>query len=48
MRNVFFVAFVLTLFGCAAAAQVPSGNIYVGYTYYNADFSSNHGDLNGF
>ena len=48
MRNVFFVAFVLTLFGGAAAAQVPSGNIYVGYTYYNADFSSNRGDLNGF
>jgi len=48
MRNVFFVAFTLALFAGAAAAQVPSGNIYFGYTYYNTDLSLNRGDLNGF
>jgi opacity protein-like surface antigen len=48
MRYAFFVACMLTLLAGAAAAQVPSGNLYFGYTYYNADFSPNHGDLNGF
>jgi opacity protein-like surface antigen len=48
MRNAFFVALVLTLFAAATAAQVPKGNIYIGYTYYNADLSLNRSDLNGF
>jgi opacity protein-like surface antigen len=39
---------MLTLLAGAAAAQVPSGNAYFGYTYYNTDFPPNRGDLNGF
>jgi opacity protein-like surface antigen len=48
MRDALFVAFVLTLFAGATAAQVPNGNIYFGYTYYNTNLSLNRGDLNGF
>jgi len=48
MRNALLVAFLLTLFANVAAAQVPSGNVYFGYTYYNTDFSPNRGYLNGF
>jgi len=48
MRNALLVTVMLTLFSGAAAAQVPAGNIYFGYTYYNTDFSPNRGDLNGF
>jgi opacity protein-like surface antigen len=48
MRNSVFIAFMLMLFAGVAAAQVPSGNVYFGYTYYNTDFSPNRGDLNGF
>jgi hypothetical protein len=41
MRNVLLIAFMLTLFGGMAAAQVPtSGNIFFGYSYYNTDLSS--------
>jgi opacity protein-like surface antigen len=32
----------------AASGQVPSGNVFVGYSYYNADFSSlGRSNLNG-
>jgi hypothetical protein len=48
MRYAFFLVLMLTLFAGATAAQVPSGNIYVGYTYYNTDLSLSRGDLNGF
>jgi opacity protein-like surface antigen len=48
MRYAFFVAFMLTLLAGATAAQVPRGNIYFGYSYYNTDSSPNRGDLNGF
>jgi opacity protein-like surface antigen len=48
MRNAFFVAFMLALFAGVAAAQIPSGNVYFGYTYYNTNFSPTRGDLNGF
>jgi opacity protein-like surface antigen len=44
----FFGALILALLSGAAAAQVPSGNIYFGYTYYNTDLSLSRGDLNGF
>jgi opacity protein-like surface antigen len=39
---------LLALLAGAAAAQVPNGNVYFGYTYYNTDLSLNRGDLNGF
>jgi opacity protein-like surface antigen len=48
MRRSIFVALTLVLFAGAAAAQVPNGNIYFGYTYYNTDLSLKRGDLNGF
>jgi opacity protein-like surface antigen len=31
-----------------ALAQVPAGNVYFGYTYYNTDLSLKRGNLNGF
>jgi opacity protein-like surface antigen len=43
-----FAGMMLVLLTGAAAAQVPNGNIYFGYTYYNTDLSLNRGDLNGF
>jgi opacity protein-like surface antigen len=48
MRHALFVAFVLAVFGGVTAAQVPNGNVYFGYTYYNTDLSLNRGNLNGF
>ena len=48
MRNALFVACIAAVLTSAAAAQVPHGNVYFGYTYYNADLSPNRGDLNGF
>jgi len=48
MRQAFFLAFLLTVLAGVTAAQVPNGNIYFGYTYYNTDLSLNRGDLNGF
>jgi len=43
-----FAGMILALLTGVAAAQVPNGNIYFGYTYYNTDLSLNRGDLNGF
>ena len=41
MRKFFLVSFSLILFADLATAQIPtSGNVYVGYSYYNADLSS--------
>jgi opacity protein-like surface antigen len=48
MRSLLFVASILTLLAGATAAQVPNGNIYFGYTYYNTGLSMTSGDLNGF
>ena len=46
---IFFVivAAVFSMSG-SALAQVPSGNVFFGYTYYNTDLSLNRGNLNGF
>lgn len=44
----FALIIVALLFGGMAAAQIPtSGNVYVGYSYYNTDFSGSRGSLNG-
>lgn len=48
MRNVLVIAFLLAVSASFAAAQVPtSGNIFVGYSYYNTDLALNRGGLNG-
>lgn len=47
MRRFVFI-FVLLLLAGVAAAQVPtSGNVYLGYSYYNTDVTGNRGSLNG-
>lgn len=47
MRRSVFI-FVLFLLAGVATAQIPtSGNIYLGYSYYNTDVTGNRGSLNG-
>ena len=42
------IAFVLLLLPTAALAQIPRGNVFFGYSYGSADFSSNgRTNLNG-
>lgn len=48
MRKAVIVLSVLISMSGLALAQVPSGNFYLGYTYYNTDLSLNRGNLNGF
>jgi hypothetical protein len=40
MRRIGLLAFVLLLFAGLASAQVPGGNVFFGYSYYNTDLSS--------
>jgi opacity protein-like surface antigen len=40
MRRLGLFAFASLLWVCAANAQVPSGNVFFGYSYYNTDLSS--------
>src|ERR1700745_3512913 len=40
MRRVVCIACSLLLFASVANAQVPSGNVFFGYSYYNTDLSS--------
>ena len=40
MRRIGWSIFVLLLFAGLASAQVPSGNVFFGYSYYNTDLSS--------
>ena len=40
MRNVTLIAFVFLLFAGLASAQVPSGNVFFGYSYFNTDLST--------
>ncbi|MGC1370869.1 MAG: hypothetical protein WA824_01910 [Candidatus Sulfotelmatobacter sp.] len=40
MRKTGFVVLSILLFGALASAQVPSGNVFFGYSYYNTDLSS--------
>jgi opacity protein-like surface antigen len=48
MRKVAIVVCSLFLFVSAASSQVPSGNVFFGYSYYNADLSSlGRSSLNG-
>jgi hypothetical protein len=49
MRHVFAVMVAILGLGIIATAQVPTGgNIFLGYSYFNADTNeSNHAHLNG-
>jgi opacity protein-like surface antigen len=49
MRRVLAIGFSLFLSAAAASAQVPtSGNVFVGYSYYNTNIaSSSRSNLNG-
>jgi hypothetical protein len=40
MRRVALLTFVLLLLAGFASAQVPGGNVFFGYSYYNTDLSS--------
>lgn len=40
MRRIMSSAFSLLLFAALASAQVPSGNVFFGYSYYNTNLSS--------
>lgn len=47
MRKIAFLAFVLVLFAGCGTAQVPtSGNIYLGYSFENTDWSGLDSSLN--
>jgi opacity protein-like surface antigen len=48
MRKALVILFSIVATVGFAAAQVPNGNVYFGYTYYNTDLSLNRGNLNGF
>ena len=48
MRKIVLIALTVISFACFAAAQVPGGNVFVGYSYYNTQLSSARGGLNGF
>ena len=48
MRVICGTAFLLTLLAGASFAQIPSGSIFVGYSYLNADSNTpNRANLNG-
>lgn len=48
MRKVVRLAFSLLLFAGMASGQVPSGNVFFGYSYYNTNLSSlNRANTNG-
>lgn len=40
MQKIVLTVFVLLLFAGLATAQIPSGNVFFGYSYYNTDLSS--------
>ncbi len=40
MQKLCFIAVALMWFAGMASAQVPSGNVFFGYSYYNTDLSS--------
>lgn len=49
MRTSISILLVLISLAAVAAAQIPtSGNIFIGYSYYNTNLSLNRGSLNGF
>ncbi len=48
MRKVAIIVCSVFLLAGAASSQVPSGNVFVGYSYYSADLSSlGRSNLNG-
>lgn len=48
MYKIIAIAFTLFALGSAAQAQIPSGNVFVGYSYMSADLVSNsRTNLNG-
>jgi opacity protein-like surface antigen len=48
MRKAVIVLFAVISMSGLALSQVPGGNVFFGYTYYNTDLSLNRGNLNGF
>jgi hypothetical protein len=40
MPKIVFSAFIVLLFAGLASAQIPSGNVFIGYSYYNTDLNS--------
>ncbi|HTU40234.1 MAG TPA: hypothetical protein VMF10_00900 [Candidatus Aquilonibacter sp.] len=42
MRKTGFVVLSILLFATLGSAQVPSGNVFFGYSYYNTDLSTNN------
>ena len=40
MRTIAFILLSLLLFAGLASAQIPSGNVFFGYSYYSTDLSS--------
>jgi len=48
MRKALLTVFSVLLMPSFSLAQVPKGNFYLGYTYYNTDLSLDRGNLNGF
>jgi opacity protein-like surface antigen len=47
MRKIAFVFVAVIFFSVPGFSQVPSGNVFFGYSYMSADFSSNRSNLNG-
>jgi hypothetical protein len=48
LRKIGPIVFVLAVLSGLASAQIPtSGNVYVGYSYYNADLSGGRSSFNG-
>jgi Outer membrane protein beta-barrel domain len=47
MRKLYVAMFVLAVFNASAYSQVPSGNVFAGYSYLNAEFPENRVSLNG-
>lgn len=41
MRRLALLALICLLTGVVAVAQIPGGNVYVGYSYLHADLSAN-------
>ena len=48
MRKIGLILFVLAVLSGLASAQIPtSGNVFFGYSYYNADLSGGRSSFNG-
>jgi hypothetical protein len=48
VRKIGLIVFVMALLSGLASAQIPtSGNVFFGYSYYNADLSGSRSSFNG-